>query len=62
MSTNVMPTAFGDTAPHNTTIDLVTQNRFDSEAALIGGLLQGGDHVSYRMAAAICGPIILSIR
>jgi replicative DNA helicase len=37
-------------------IDIHKQDRFDTEAALIGGLLAGQDANLYRAAAAICAP------
>lgn len=43
-------------APAVAPFDVYTQDRFDTEAALIGGLLAWQDSALYRMAAAICGP------
>ena len=41
---------------HAQPIDVHRQDRFDTEAQLIGGLLQSQDGNLYRAAAAICGP------
>jgi replicative DNA helicase len=49
--------SFGEASPETPTpAQLRTDDRFETEASLLGALLHYGDHISYRLAAAIVAP------